>query len=288
MKDKYNGKLKIIIVFSALFLVVVVLLLLIFNESKKSYTVQFDLDGGTLLNGSLEQVVAHGQDAIPPTVVKDGAFLLTWSVPYKSITKDTVIKAVWEYETTAGITYTDSETQNYTEIAGAFKYLQGEVYLGAYFEEKKVLSILDGAFADCTGITKVYLLDGLLFIGNEAFAGCTSLTEIEIPETVIFLGEGVFRDCEALETLILNEGIKEIGSGAFAGCIGLKTLILPKSLEKIAADAFEGCEDLVIKTELTEEEMPEGFEDGWSDNVTVEWGVELEETDHVQDKKTIR
>lgn len=338
MKEKFNGKMKIVIIFSALFLVIATLLFLIFNEGKKSYTVTFDLDGGTLLNGSLEQTIIHGQDANPPTVVKDGAYLHSWSASCKHITKDMVIKAVWEYETTAGVIYTDSENQNYTEIAGAFKHLQGEVYLGAYHDDKKVLGICDGAFSDCLGITKVYLLDGLLSIGLNAFSGCTSLAEIEIPETVVrvgggafqncealeklvlneglkkigpnaflgcasltevtipktvtVLGYGAFQNCESLETLVLSEGIEEIGANAFAGCTELKTVILPKSLKKIDADAFAGCEGLIIKVQISENEIPEGWAEGWNGNAEIEWDVEvdieedIEKEDAVEDEET--
>ena len=112
MNEKHNGKFRIIVIFTALFMVVSVLLLLIFYEGKKSYTVQFDLDGGTLISGSLVQEVVHGQDATPPTVVKDGAYLHSWSTAYRRITKDVIIHAVWEYETTAGIIYTDAQNQN--------------------------------------------------------------------------------------------------------------------------------------------------------------------------------
>ncbi len=283
MNEKIHGKMKIIIIFSALFLVIATLLLLIFNAGKKTYTVQFDLDGGTLLNGSLEQTVIHGQDAVVPKVVKDGAFLHGWSVSYQRITKDTVIKAVWEYETTPGIVYTDSENQNYTEIVSAVKYLQGEVYIGAYHEEKKVLSILDGAFSDCTGITKVYLLDGLLVIGGDAFSGCTSLEEIEIPETVFMIGEGAFLGCESLETLILNEGLEELGTNAFAGCTSLETVVLPESLERIGADAFAGCENLIIKVKISEDEVPEGWAEGWNGNAEIEWDY-IEEIDTDEEK----
>ena len=161
MKNTHAGKLKIIIVFGVLFLLIAVLLMLIFLDGKKTYTVRFELDGGTLLGGSLEQRVMQGQDAIPPSVVKEGAFLRGWSAPYRRITRDIVIEAVWEYETTAGIIYADSENQNFTEIVGAFPHLRGEIYLGAYYDEKKVLGIRDGVFANQTEITKVYLLDGL-------------------------------------------------------------------------------------------------------------------------------
>ena len=276
MKEKTRGKIKIILIFSILFLVISILLLLIFYEGKKSYTVQFDLDGGTLISGSLEQTVTHGHDATPPTVVKDGAFLREWSEPLRRITKDTVIKAIWEYETTAGIIYTESENQNYTEIAGAHKNLRGEVYLGAYYNEKKVLGILDNALIDCKGITKVYLLDGLLSIGAGAFAGCSSLVEIEVPETVSRIGTRAFRGCTSLETLVLNEGIEEIGAEAFAGCTGLKEIILPKSLKRIDSNAFVGCDGLIIKTKITEDEKPELWAPVWQGDATVEWGAAIE------------
>ena len=279
MKERKRGKIKIICIFAILFLVVSVLLLLIFYEGKKSYVVQFDLDGGTLISGSLEQQITHGMDANPPTVVKDGAYLLGWSGSYRRVTKDTVVKAIWEYETTAGIIYTDSENQNYTEIAGAFKDLRGEVYLGAYHDEKKVLGILDNAFIDCTRITKVYLLDGLVSIGAGAFAGCTALSEIEIPETVVRIGTRAFRGCESLETLVLNEGIEEIGAEAFAGCVNLKEVVLPKSLKRIDLNAFAGCEDLVIKVQIAEEDKPEQWATLWFGDATVEWGVDVESED---------
>ena len=269
MKNKHTGKLKIVIVFGVLFLLIAVLLMLIFLDGKKTYTVRFELDGGTLLGGSLEQRVMQGQDAIPPSVVKEGAFLRGWSAPYRRITRDIVIEAVWEYETTAGIIYADDENQNFTEIVGAFPHLRGEVYLGAYYDEKKVLGIRDNVFANQTEITKVYLLDGLFSIGSEAFAGCTKLTEIEIPETVIFLGAGAFRGCDALETLTLNEGLLTISAGAFADCTSLTEVFLPESLITIEAGVFEGCENLVIKTTLPQEQWPEGWVDGWAGEAEV-------------------
>ena len=278
MKNKYKGRLKILIAFGILFLIVSVLLMLIFLESKKTYTVQFDPNGGTVLGGSLEQRVMQGQDAVPPSVVMDGAVLRGWSASYRRITRDIVIKAVWEYETTAGIIYTENENQNFTEISGSYPHLRGEVYLDAYFNEKKVLGILDNAFSNQTQITKVYLLDGILAIGNEAFSGCTALTEIEIPETVMRVGANAFRGCESLELLVLQDGILEIGEHAFDGCIKLTEVFIPESITTIEANAFAGCTDLVIKTTIPQEEWPEGWADGCFGNATVEV-IEAEEED---------
>lgn len=291
MKTKYRGRFKILLVFGILFLLVSVLLTLIFLEGKKTYTVEFDLDGGTLLGGSLEQRVMQGQDAIPPSVVKDGAYLRGWSTSYRRITKDVVIKAIWEYETTAGIVYTNGENQNYVEIERAYEFLRGEVYLGAYFNEKKVLGILDGAFFNQKGITRVYLLNGLISIGNEAFSGCSALTKIEIPETVTRIGKYAFRDCYDLEELTLNEGLLSIGERAFEDCVALTEVFIPESVTVIEASAFAGCDNLVIKTTIPQEEWPVGWADGWQGNATVEF-VEPEEEEEIdpeeEDKKNGR
>ena len=282
MKTKHPGKLKIIIAFGILFLLVAILITLIFLDGKKTYTVQFELNGGTLLGGSLEQRVLQGQDAIPPSVVKDGAYLRGWSTSYRRITRDIVIEAVWEYETTSGIIYTDGENQNYVEIERAYPFLRGEVYLGAYFDEKKVLGILPGAFANCKGVTKVYLLDGLITIGNGAFENCTSLSEIEIPETVAYVGKYAFQGCESMEEVILQEGILGIGENAFQGCTKLTEIILPESLTTIEANAFAGCPNLIIKTTIPQEEWPEGWAEGWYGDAT----VEIVEAEEIEDETT--
>ncbi len=278
MKEEYKGRMKILIAFGILFLVVAILLALIFLDSKKTYTVEFDLNGGTLLGGSLVQRVLQGQDAVPPSVVKDGAYLRGWSASHRKITRNLVIEAVWEYETTAGITYSDSENQNFVEIEKAYEFLTGDVYLGAYYNDKKVLGIRDGAFKNCRGVTRVYLLDGLTKIGDNAFEKCVSLTEIEIPETVVRVGAYAFVNCSDLEKLTLNEGLWEIGEFAFAGCTSLTEVILPESVISIGANAFAGCEDLVIKTTIPEEEWPASWADGWYGDATVEFIEPEEET----------
>ena len=266
-----KGKSKIIITFSILFATILILLLFIFFVGKKTYVVQFDLNGGTLISGSLEQHILQGQDATPPLVEKEGAYLHSWDTSYKRITRNVVISAVWEYETTNGIIYSDGENQNFVEIVGAYKYLSGEVYLGAFYEEKKVIGIQDGAFLNCVGITKVYLLDGLIHIGNSAFAGCTSLAEIEIPETVTHVEANAFRGCEALEKITLNEGLLSLGANAFEGCALLEEIVLPESLEQIYPDAFFGCESLVIKVKIAEEDVPSGWAEGWAGDAEVIW-----------------
>jgi len=239
-----NNKIRIIIVFVALFLAVSTLLMLIFFAGKKTYTVTFDLNGGTLLSGSLTQHVTRGQNASPPKTVKEGAYFLSWSESYREITRDIVIEAIWEYETTPGIVYADSENQNYTEITGAYKYIKGDVYIGSSHGDKKVLGIKAAAFAECVDITKVYLLDGLLTIEEKAFYGCTKLMSLELGEGLESVEYMAFGGCTGLERLILPSTLKRIEENAFEYCGGLKTITLRSGLETVGDSAFLECAGL--------------------------------------------
>ncbi len=254
-------KIKISVLLGAEFLAIAIILLLIFFAGKKSYTVTFDLNGGTLIAGDVEQRVTQGHDANPPKTAKEGHYFLKWSGSYQKITGDVTLKAIWEYETTPGIDYSDAENSNYTEIVGAFKYLNGDVYIGAYHDKIKVLGIREGAFADCAEITGMYLLDGILriedsafrncvamehielpstttYIGDYAFAGCKSLTEVVLPEDLEILGDYAFAHCTSLKRVVIPEGVTHIGEDAFADCTSLEEVILPSTLQKIGSGAF--------------------------------------------------
>lgn len=232
-----KNKIRLAIIFGVEFVAIVVLLLLIFFAGKKSYTVTFNLNGGTLLSGDTVQTVRQGGSATPPVVVKDGCYFHSWSTSYSQVTKDITVYAIWEYETTVGITYStdgDGYNSNYCEITGSFSGLRGDVFIGAYHDKRKVLGISDRAFENRIGIEHVYMLDGILTIGERAFAGCTSLESIVLPNT-----------------------LAEIDASAFEGCTSLKTVVLPAALESIAERAFAGCTSLEEIIFLSEERIVE-------------------------------
>ena len=233
---KTSSKIKLFIILGVEFIAVVVMLLLIFLSGKQTYTVQFDLNGGTLLSGDLVQTVRQGNDATPPKTTKDGCYFLKWSTSYSKVTKDLVIEAVWEYETSPGIEYNIPTNANYCTISGGFEGLQGEVYIGAYNGSLKVLGIEEGAFKNCTGITKIHLLDGIVTIGAGAFEGCTALTSIELPETVALLGENAFKDCISLTEVTLPKDLKGVSANTFKNCSALEKVVFPEPLEVIKTD----------------------------------------------------
>lgn len=244
-------KTKLILILVVEFVAIISVLALIFFAGKKTHTVTFDLNGGILLGGEVEQRVTQGQHANPPSVAKYGHYLRGWSGSYRSVTRDVTVKAIWEYETSPGIEYSFPEHTNYCEISGSFSEIQGEVYIGAYYNDRQVLGIQAGAFKDRTGITAVHLLDGILAIEDEAFSGCTNLEVIEIPSTVVRIGERAFADCKNLKEIILPESLKVIENGAFSGCEALEKITFNEKLEKIGGAAFANCE------KLTEINLPE-------------------------------
>ena len=244
-------KTKLIIILTVEFVAIIAVLALIFFAGKKTHTVTFDLNGGILISGDLEQRVTQGQHATPPSVAKFGHYLRGWSGSYKSVTRDVTVKAIWEYETSPGIEYYFPEHTNYCEISGSFSEIQGEVYIGAYYNDRQVLGIQAGAFKDRTGITAVHLLDGILAIEDEAFSGCENLEVIEIPSTVVRIGENAFKGCTSLKEIILPESLKTIEVGAFEGCTSLEKITFNENLKTIGDRAFAGCVALT-EVKLTE------------------------------------
>lgn len=318
---KLNQKVKLSIIFGIEFVAIAVILLLVFMAGKKSYTVTFDLNGGTLISGEVQQEIMQGKSATPPIAAKDGCYLHSWSGSYRQVTRDVVIVAVWEWETSVGFDYASSEDSNYCEITGCFKDLTGDVYVGVYHDEKKVLGIRDEAFKNCHSIENIHMLDGILSIGDNVFEGCEKLVSIELPGTLIKLGNYAFKDCVSLERIELPEGMTVLSEGTFKGCTSLKEVVLPSTIKTIERGAFLGCEsletikfgsdlttiktdafagctslveitipdtvanieqgafnnvNLIIKTNVTEDAIPEGWTDGWNGESTVEWGVEIE------------
>ena len=246
-------KVRLGIIVGVEFLVIAVILALIFFAGKKSYTVTFDLDGGTLISGELIQDVSQGGNASPPKVVKDGCYFHSWSASYNNITRDITIRAIWEYETTVGIQYKVIPDANYCLIESVYPDLQGEVYVGSFYDGKQVLGVMDGAFKNCKDITKIYMLDGAITIGEGAFEGCTSLEEIVLPRTLVNLRSEAFKDCVSLKGISLPESLKIIEANAFQNCTALSVVKMSPSLQSIGNGAFQGC------TALKEMTLPEGL-----------------------------
>ena len=70
-------------------------------------------------------------------------------------------------------------------------------------------------------------------IGNNAFQDCSRLTSITIPNSVTSIGEWAFYSCSGLTSVTIGNSVTSIGEFAFFGCSGLTSVTIPNSVTSI-------------------------------------------------------
>ena len=157
-----------------------------------------------------------------------------------------------------------------------------EIVIPSVYKGKPVTSIGSEAFADCSSLTSVVILDSITSIGSEAFEYCTSLTSVVIPDSVTSIGYDAFEYCtsltevyyqgtveqwleisfsnsysnpcingakfytegELLTELVIPDSVTRIGGSAFSGCTSLTSVVIPDSVTRIGDYAFYNCSSL--------------------------------------------
>ena len=122
------------------------------------------------------------------------------------------------------------------------------------------MSIGDGVFDGCSGLTSIDIPKGVTSIGEFAFEGCGGLTSIDIPKGVTSIQWAVFSGCSGLTSITIPEGVTKIEDMAFSGCSGLTSIDIPKGVTSIGEFAFEGCGG------LTSIDIPKGV-------TSIQWAV---------------
>ena len=92
--------------------------------------------------------------------------------------------------------------------------------------------------------SSIEIKEGTVSIGNGAFSGCSGLTNITIPNSVTSIGDDAFLSCSGLTSVTIPNSVTSIGGSAFYGCSGLTSVIIPESVISIGYEAFEGCSGL--------------------------------------------
>ena len=146
-------------------------------------------------------------------------------------------------------------------IFGASSYSDNSDYVSSTLKEVVItggISIGEGAFAGCNGLTSITIPDSVTSIGRSAFRDCSSLTSIIIP----FVGSGSSGNTHfgyifgassysdnsdyvpsTLKEVIITGGAS-IESYAFYNCSGLTNITIPDSVTSIGGSAFSGCSSL--------------------------------------------
>ena len=104
-----------------------------------------------------------------------------------------------------------------------------------------VVSIGDGAFYCCSGLTSVTIPNSVTSIGYYAFGSCSDLTSVAIPNSVVSIGDRAFEGCSGLTSVAIPNSVTSIGNSAFSGCSGMTSVIIPNSVERIGDSAFSDC-----------------------------------------------
>jgi hypothetical protein len=115
---------------------------------------------------------------------------------------------------------------------------------GSYSIPNTVISIEDGAFFNCSGLTSVSIPNSVTSIGDEAFYGCSGLTSVTIPNTVTSMGNSAFESCSGLTSVTISNSITTIGQKTFSECSSLTSAIIPHLVTSIGDYAFYGCSGL--------------------------------------------
>ena len=117
---------------------------------------------------------------------------------------------------------------------------------------KRVTSIDEGAFGNCTQLTDILIPDSVESIGFAAF-NCTALKSVVIPDSVTELNWQVFQSCTSLESVTLPNSLTEIPNCIFRGCTSLNSVSVPDGVTVIKKGAFMEC------TSLTSVSLPDSL-----------------------------
>lgn len=137
-------------------------------------------------------------------------------------------------------------------------YLNGELLKGDIAIPNGANKIPAYAFYKNKNITGITIPDSVITIENGAFFDCTGLTSVTIGNGVTDIGDvgnyppserpaksdGAFSGCTNLTSIIIPNSVKTIGDVAFSGCTGLINITIPDSVKTIGDYAFENCDNL--------------------------------------------
>ena len=117
-----------------------------------------------------------------------------------------------------------------------------------YIDKKAIkissnITSIDGAFADCHLLVKIYLSKKKKKIGDGTFKNCENLREINL-QNIKKIGKFAFLNCQNLEDIELAN-VEEIDDQAFNNCQKLKKVVADK-VKHIGEYAFCNCHSLKI------------------------------------------
>ena len=140
------------------------------------------------------------------------------------------------------LTYT--EYSSYAKLTKCLSGARGTISIPSTYNGLPVKVIGNGAFSDCSLITKVTIPSSVTTVEQNAFNSCTSLKEITFNGTVCEIGSAAFIHCSSLESIKLPSALTEIPAEAFYDCMALASISIPSTVTTIGKEAFKMCASL--------------------------------------------
>lgn len=139
-----------------------------------------------------------------------------------------------------------AENKNFSSVDGILfnkakteivKYPMGKTST-TYSIPDSVISIRDGAFAQCRNITSMIITDAVINLGNGAFTNCDNLSSVVLGSGIKSLNNGVFQNCKSLSTILIPEKVVSIDDFAFYGCTNLTSINIKGDVNHLGRYAF--------------------------------------------------
>lgn len=129
------------------------------------------------------------------------------------------------------------------------------VEIPASIDNKKIVSIKEGAFNDTSVVTITFAEGANVEIEEAAFANNTTIQTVHLPSNMTSIPKNCFMGCSSLNEVTMPDSVTFIGSYAFAECTnltknytsdenGFRWLNLPQNLKEICDHAFYNCTSL--------------------------------------------
>ena len=113
----------------------------------------------------------------------------------------------------------DNTPDNYINIKGLKAKGGGnsltQIVVPMYIEDRKVVSIGEGAFKSAYNIKTMILPSSIVTIGEKAFEGCYNLTNINLPYSVRHIESLAFSFCSALTEVVFFKDVQSIQADVF-------------------------------------------------------------------------
>ena len=173
-----------------------------------------------------------------------------------------------EVKNADGVTIYYNYINNRTELEVSFRGSRYDSYSDEYqgnivipeevttymSRPRKVTSIGDYAFSECSGLTKVTLNSNAIASKSYSYGYTlgnifgSQVNEYVLGDDVTSIGSYAFYDCSGLTSVTIGNSVTSIGNYAFQSCSGLTSITIGNSVTSIGYEAFRDCSSLTKVT----------------------------------------